>query len=163
MRGIASIQFRGFGREIIPEDVELLISPSTRKIRRLVVKDELYLSLRASDYRFVLHMPAARVINSVLPHPFIRVYVNNYYSAFVRERGNLFAKHVVAADPSIRPGDEVVIVDADSYDVIGVGRAVKPGWAMPLHGWGEAVRVRERSGERACSTYFTSRDLRAKS
>jgi len=144
LRSIASLQFRGYGREIIPDNIEIVLSPKTFKIRYLVLNNEVYLSIRASDYRFLLHIPSGLVLNNKLPHPYLRVYVNSKYSSYVKKQGNLFTKHVVVSDPDIRPGDEVLIVDIDNYDLIGVGRAVKPGWAMPLHNWGEAVRIRER-------------------
>jgi len=59
----------------------------------------------------------------------------------------VFTKHVVWADPDIRPGDEVVVVDYETGEVIGVGKASKPGWEMIYYGWGEGVRIREGINE----------------
>ncbi len=147
LRWIANIQFRGFGEELIPDDIELVVSPSTYKIRYLLLNNRIYLSIRASDYRFLLHILSGRKLNSILPHPMLRVYVDTKYSDFIRKGGNVFAKHVVIADPEIRPGDEVLIIDSKSLELIGVGKAVKPGWAIPFHSWGEAVKTREGIGE----------------
>jgi len=147
LRWIADMQFRGYGYELVTDNVELVISPSTHKIRHLLLNNTLYLSLRASDYRFILHVPSGLRLNNLAPHPLFRVYVDGKYSKYVLEGGNVFSKHVVMADPAIRPGDEVLIVEFNTLKFIGVGRAVKPGWAMPFHPWGEAVRVRETLGE----------------
>ena len=149
LRWIADLQFNGFGHELIPDDVEIVLSPSTYKIRYLLLNDTLYLSLRAGDHRFLLHLLAGERLNEIVPHPRFRVYVNPRYSRFVVKGGNVFTKHVVLSDPEIRPGDEVLIVEYGSSKYIGVGKAVKPGWAIPFHGWGEAVKVRETVGDKA--------------
>ncbi|ADI32640.1 PUA domain-containing protein [Staphylothermus hellenicus] len=143
LRTIADLEFRGVGRQLIPDDIVLVISPSTMKIRYLLFNNEIYLSLRAGDYRFILHVPAGRVLNKILPHPHLRIYVNSRYSGFIASGGNVFCKHVVMADPNIKPGDEVLVVDSDSYKLLGVGRAIKPGWEITYYRWGEAVRIRE--------------------
>lgn len=143
LRRIADIQFRGVGNELIPSDILLVLSPATGKIRYLEWKNKLYLSIRASDYRFLLHVPSGLVLNTILPHPHLRVYVDPKYSRFIAEGGNVFCKHVAYADPEIRPGDEVLVVDASSHELLGVGRAVKPGWEITYYRWGEAIRIRE--------------------
>ncbi|HUJ77796.1 MAG TPA: DUF5591 domain-containing protein, partial [Thermoplasmata archaeon] len=56
--------------------------------------------------------------------------------------GDLFAPGVVAADPSIRIGDTVVLVRGGA--LAGVGEAAMPGPAMTEVGRGIAVRVRHR-------------------
>ena len=153
LRWIANLQFDGYGVELIPDDIILVISPSTGKIRYLLHDNKLYLSLRAGDHRFLLHIPSGKVLNKVAKHPRFRVYVNNNYAEFIKSGGNVFSKHVVMADPEIRPGDEVVVVD-ENGELIGVGRAIRPGWEMIYYNWGEAVRIREgvleefRSGKR---------------
>lgn len=147
LRGIANLQFRGCGDALIPDDVYVLVSPSTLKIRALIVNDEIYMTLRAGDHRFILHKPAAVRLNEVLPHPYLRVYVNEKYCGFIIKGGNVFSKHVVLSDPTIRPGDEVLIHCYPTLNLVASGRAIKPGWAMNLYNWGEAVRVKERIRE----------------
>ncbi|MCD6301131.1 MAG: pseudouridine synthase [Staphylothermus sp.] len=142
LRWIASLQFGEYGIELIPDNITLVISPSTGKIRYLLYEDKLYLSLRAGDHRFLLHIPSARVLNRLAEPPKFRVYVNINYAEFIKNGGNVFSKHVVMADPEIRPGDEVVVVD-ENGELIGVGRAIRPGWEMIYYNWGEAVRIRE--------------------
>lgn len=143
LRTIADLQFRGVGKQLIPDEVVLVISPSTMKIRYLLLNKKIYLSLRAGDHRFILHIPAGIVLNKILPHPYLRVYVDSKYSKFIASGGNVFCKHVVMADPSIKPGDEILVVDSNTYELIGVGRAIKPGWEITYYSWGEAVRVKE--------------------
>jgi len=143
LRSIADLQFRGVGSKLIPDNVLLAISPTTLKIRHLLLNDRIYLSLRAGDHRYILHMDAGYRLNTVLKPPLLRVYVNHKYSEYVAEGGNVFAKHVVSSDPSIKPGDEVLVIDFDTQELIAVGKAVKPGSTIPYHNWGEAVKVRE--------------------
>jgi len=147
LRTIAKLQFRGIPDAFIPEDIRLVLSPSTHKIRYLILDGKHYLSVRASDYRFVLHIPAGLTLHKLLPQPFCRVYVSHKYAGFIADGGNVFTKHVVWADPDIRPGDEVVVIDYDTGEVIGVGKASKPGWEMIYYGWGEGVRIREGINE----------------
>lgn len=144
LREIANLQFRGVGDAIIPDNISVLVSPTTLKIRALTIDDEIYMTLRAGDHRFVLHKAAAVKLNKVLQHPCLRVYVNENYCEFVIKGGNVFSKHVVLSDPTIRPGDEVLVHSYPTLELIATGRAIKPGWAMNLYSWGEAVRVKER-------------------
>ncbi|MGC9012015.1 PUA domain-containing protein [Thermogladius sp.] len=141
LRYIAGLQF-GVSGEFIPEGAEGEFSKNTLKLRRIIVDDKPYLSIRASDYRFNLHIPSGLVLNRLLPHPRLRVYVMERYSEFVARGGNVFCKHVVMADPDIRPEDEVLVVD-EKGNLLAVGRAVKPGWEMVFYKWGEAVRIRQ--------------------
>ncbi len=143
LRRIADLQFRGYGEEAIPDNILLVISPSTQKIRYILYEGKIYLSLRAGDHRFILHVPAGYRLNNILPHPLLRVYVDSKYGRFITSGGNVFCKHVVLADPDIRPGDEVLVVDADTHQLLGVGRAIKPGWEITYYSWGEAVRIKE--------------------
>ncbi len=143
LRVLARFQFRGVGEEFIPEDVLVAISPSTGKIRYLERNGAIYLSIRASDYRLLLHKASGYVLNKLLPHPYLRIYVNPKYAPYIMEGGNVFSKHVVYADPAIRPGDEVLAVNSKTGELLGVGKAVKPGWVVTYYKRGEALRIRE--------------------
>jgi len=143
-RRIAEYQFNVRGEDFIPDDSVFILSPRTYKLRMILVNGEKYLSLRAQDYRFILHLEAGRRLNKLLPHPYHRVYVKPEYSVFIREGGNLFSKHVLMADPGIRPEDEVLVMDGD--EVIAVGRAMLPGWEIVYYKRGEAIRIREYVG-----------------
>ncbi|MEM0355563.1 MAG: PUA domain-containing protein [Desulfurococcaceae archaeon] len=144
LREIANLQFRGYGDKLIPDNSILLLSPSTFKIRGIEINGELYITIRASDFRFILHKPSAIKLNESVPHPLMRVYVSENYANMILEGSNVFSKHVVLADPDIRPEDEVLIHTYPSMKLIAIGKSLKPGWVMNLFNWGEAVRVRDR-------------------
>ena len=105
------------------------------------------------DGRFTLGAEGGRRLHAALPRdpPAYRVFVGDDSEPFVREGRNAFAKFVVAADPDIRPGDEVLVVHerareregtADG-DLLAVGRAELPADAMLDFETGMAVKVRE--------------------
>ncbi len=141
LRWIAKIQF-GVGRDFIPDDIDVVLSRSTLKIRLLLLNGEKYLTLRAGDYRFNLHIASGKVLNRILSHPKYRVYIKDEYIEFVAGGGNLFNKHVLMADPGIKPNDEVLVTSSNG-ELIAVGRAIIPGFEMVYYKRGEAVRVRE--------------------
>ena len=62
-----------------------------------------------------------------------------------RPKGTIFSVGVVAADPEIREGDEVVVHHAG--EVRGVGRALAPGREMEAMPRGPAVHVRHKDKE----------------
>jgi len=59
----------------------------------------------------------------------------------VAEGRNVFAKHVVEADPEIRSGDEVIVVDERDI-LVAVGKAVLSGEEMVAFSRGIAVKTR---------------------
>lgn len=142
LRAIAEYQFGVSGEVLIPGDVVAVVSPSTNRIRVLERDGRKYLSIRAGDYRFNLHISSAKILHAHLSPPYLRVYVKNEYSPFVMRGGNVFAKHVLLADPRIRPGDEVLVVDENDA-LIATGRAILAGHEIVYYKRGEAVRVRE--------------------
>ncbi|MEM0001052.1 MAG: PUA domain-containing protein [Desulfurococcaceae archaeon] len=142
LRGIAELQFDVNGESLIPETVKVAVSPNTGKIRFLVLNGKRYLALRSKDYRFNLYVAAGEVLNGILPHPRLRVYVKGDYVEFVSRGGSLFCKHVLMADPDIRPDDEVLAVDPQGR-LVAVGRSRLAGWEMVFYNRGEAVKVRE--------------------
>ena len=60
--------------------------------------------------------------------------------------GSLFAIGVTEADPEIRPGDEVLIID-ESDTLLAVGRSEMSGREMCEHSRGRAVTIRHKAGE----------------
>jgi uncharacterized protein with predicted RNA binding PUA domain len=105
------------------------------------------------DGRFTLGAEGGRRLHAALPRapPAYHVFVGDDSEPFVREGRNAFAKFVVAADPAIRPGDEVMIVHerareregTDDGDLLAVGRAELPAAAMLDFETGMAVKVRD--------------------
>jgi len=142
LRGVAEFQFKIPGSLLIPDDVHVAISPNTNRVRLVLRSGVKYLALRARDYRFNLYVPAGVVLNNYLPHPYMRVYVKDEYAGFIASGKTLFCKHVLIADPEIRPEDEVLVTDSTGK-LLAVGRALVAGWEMVYYKRGEAVRVRE--------------------
>ena len=142
LREIAEFQFGVKGEYLIPSDILVVESPTTSRIRLIISEGKPYLSIRARDYRFNLHIAAGYVLNRVLPKPKLRVYVKDEYASFVSMGKTLFCKHVLLADPGIRPDDEVLVLDGNG-ELVAVGRATKAGWEMVFHKRGEAVKIRE--------------------
>lgn len=142
LREIAEFQFDIKGEQLIPDSIYVAISPNTNRIRHVLLDNEKYLTLRSRDYRFNLHIPAGRVLLKIIPPPRLRVYVKKEYVDFVARGETLFARHVLTADPDIKPGDEVLVVD-EQGDLIAVGRARLSGWEIVQYNRGEAVRIRE--------------------
>ena len=65
---------------------------------------------------------------------------------YIRKGRNVFAKHVKDADPEIRPGSEVIIVDEED-NLLAVGKAILNGKEMIAFKSGIAVKVRRGVGE----------------
>ncbi|MEM4717487.1 MAG: PUA domain-containing protein [Desulfurococcaceae archaeon] len=142
LREIAGFQFDVKGELLIPDSIYVAISPNTNRIRYILLNNEKYLTLRSRDYRFNLHIPAGRILLQITPPPKLRVYVKKEYIDFVARGGTLFAKHVLTADPDIRPGDEVLVVN-EQGELVAVGRSRLSGWEIVQYNRGEAVRIRE--------------------
>ncbi len=146
LRMLASLQFRGLGELLIPDDIYIEVA-KTGKVRKIMLSNKkIYMSLRAPDHRYVLHLEAGRVLWRATYLPMFRVIVDDAYKEFIVRGGNVFTKHVVFADPYIRPFDEVIVVDKNDK-LLAVGRALHPGWLMNSLNRGEAVKVRETIGE----------------
>lgn len=142
LQAIASLQFRGVGRKFIPENILVVRSPKTYRIRAVLLDNKVLATVRASDYKLLLRIHGGHRLNNVLEKPFLRVMVSNKYSVFIAKGGNVFAPHIVYMDPEIRPHDEVLVVDED-WKLLAVGKAILPGWIATLFSRGEVVRVRE--------------------
>jgi uncharacterized protein with predicted RNA binding PUA domain len=69
------------------------------------------------------------------------VVVRDDVAEFIRAGRNVFAKHVVSADSSIRPQDEVIVI-REKRQLLAVGRAVLAGWEMTQFKRGIAVKTR---------------------
>jgi uncharacterized protein with predicted RNA binding PUA domain len=98
-----------------------------------------------TDGRFTLGVAGGRRLHAALDPPAYRVVVGDESEPFVRDGANAFAKFVTDVDPSIRPGDEVLVVH-ERGDLLAVGRAELPGLAMRDFGTGMAVKTREGVG-----------------
>jgi len=142
LRGIANYQFgRNAGDILVPNEATIAISPSTMRIRHVMLKDKIIITLRPSDAFFSLHIYGGILLHKNYSFPLFRVIVRNDVASFIAEGHDVFAKHVVNVDNVIRAGDEVIVVD-ENDEILAVGRSkLCPNEMLSLKR-GVAVRVR---------------------
>lgn len=143
LRTIADYQFgAGAGTALLadPESIDVRRSTSGRP-RQLLAPDGRLATL-GGDGRFTLGFAGGRRLHDALPSPDYRLRVDGESEPFVRDGENAFAKFVTDADPTVRPYDEVLVLDAAGA-LIGVGRAELAGAAMLDFERGVAVSIRE--------------------
>jgi uncharacterized protein with predicted RNA binding PUA domain len=104
-----------------------------------------------------LSIEGAKRLQALLSSPCYRVVIRDDVAEFVAQGKNAFAKHVVAADPKIRAGDEVLVVTSDDC-LIACGAAVVSGMEMLAFNYGVAVRVRQGSEKDASGKYQSTPD-----
>lgn len=139
---IADFQFgKGAGQALFPEGCEVILS-RTGRVRQISLGGKRLATVRAQDGRFTLGIDGALRLLSALPPPAYRVVVTEEVSEFIMQGKNTFAKHVIAADPAIRAGDEVMVVNSKD-DLLATGSAVLSGGEMLLFNYGVAVKVRQ--------------------
>ena len=147
VRSVADYQFgKGVGDRLFPENVEILYSKRTGRIRYVTLCGERLATLRPTDGLFSLSLKAARFLaeNAGLARYFVTV--RSDVSRFVAEGGDVFAVHVVRVDDEVHAKDEVIAVD-DDCRVLAVGRAVLSSSEMLAFKTGVAVKVRHGSRE----------------
>jgi len=162
LRKIGSIlrmQFGKFGNEwadniIMPDldRVRIVTSRMTKKIRNVLEVWENgaeghLLSLRAEDGHLNLRWTAAERLHSRSDPPLLRVIVEDGTGEYNAKGFNVFCKFVRKADPRIRAGDDVLVVDEDDR-LFAVGRAVVGSRAMMEGKVGTAVKVRDGAEKR---------------
>jgi uncharacterized protein with predicted RNA binding PUA domain len=143
LRRTADYQFgRGAGRALFEPfdglDISRTASGRARQIRAAGER----LATYGTDGRFTIGAAGARRLLEAFSSPRLRVVVGDESSPYVREGRNAFAKFVRRVDPAIRPGDEVMVVEADSDALLGVGRAELSGEGMSEFDTGMAVKIR---------------------
>lgn len=149
IRGIANYQFgAGCGEALFPEGVTITYSKNTGRIRHIYLDGALLASLRPSDGFLTLTMAGAERLVSNIPDPRFTIIITDEVAEFVAQGRSVFARHVIDASGSIRPGDEVVILD-QSRRVLAVGQALLNREEMLAFKVGVAVKVRRgRSRDR---------------
>ena len=142
IRSVADYQFgEGVGIKLFPDDVEILFSKRTGRIRYVYLKTKRLATLRPTDGLFSLSLTGAKRIAENAASANCFVTVQNNVSEFIADGGDVFAVHVIKADQEIRAKDEVIVVD-EGGKVLAVGRAVLSGEEMKVFKIGVAVKVR---------------------
>ena len=145
IRAIAEYQYgSGAGAALFPEDVKLVHSRNTGRIRHIYLGDALQATFRPTDGVFTLTIAAAKRLIEQVPDLAYTVTVSEEAAEFVSQGKNVFAKHVLGAGEKIRPGDEVIIITEKS-SVVGVGKALLLSGEMKSFKIGVAVKTRRGS------------------
>jgi 7-cyano-7-deazaguanine tRNA-ribosyltransferase len=138
LRAVADYQFgRGAGAA---DDTRVEYSTNTGKPRHLWASEELVANYRPNDALFTVTIAGAKKLVALQGFKY-GVRVMDDVVEFVEQGKNVFAKHVRDAGESIRPGDEVVVVDG-SGEVVAVGKSKMNREDMLSYKTGIAVRVR---------------------
>jgi len=147
IRSIANYQFgREVGRKLFPNEVRIVYSKRTGRIRHVYLGEKILATLRPNNGLFSLTITGAkRIVKRVKP-PRLWVRVQEEAEPFVAKGKSVFAKHVIEVDEEIRPQEEVVVV-TQKGEALAVGRAVLSGKEMKTFRRGVAVRVRKGVAE----------------
>jgi len=141
VRTIADYQFgRGAGEALFPENVEFQFS-STKKVRQVLLDRKRLATVRARDGLLTLGIEGARRLHAFIKYPMQRVIVNGDAAPFVAKGKTAFARHVVAVDPDIRAGQEILVVDENDR-LLATGKAMLSAIEMLSFKKGIAVDVR---------------------
>ncbi|MEM2869440.1 MAG: tRNA guanosine(15) transglycosylase TgtA [Thermoplasmata archaeon] len=138
----ADMQFgAGAAQALLKGRVELIKSPSTGRVRRVMVDGEHVMSLRASDGLFSLRLAGGERLRRYFPPPRLRVSVNAEAAEYAAQGRSVFARFVLDCDPELRPGEEALVVDREDR-LVAVGRTVMVRDEMMSFKRGVAVKVR---------------------
>jgi predicted RNA-binding protein (TIGR00451 family) len=147
IRSIADYQFgRGVGERLFPDDVRIVLSKRTGRIRHVYLGEDRLATLRPPDGLFSLTIAGAKRMMEGVESPRLWVKVRGEAAPFIAKGKSLFAKHVVDADGEIRPHEEVIVIGEEN-EVLAVGKAVLSGREMKAFERGVAVRVRRGAAE----------------
>jgi len=145
VKGISDYQFGKDITDILFDDMEYITiqrSPNTNKIRYIYYKKELLLVLRPINGLFTLTLLSAKKIREKTCIPRLRVVVLNDIAEFIKKGRNVFCKHVVDVDKTLRPLDEVVVVNQND-ELLGFGRLKVPVSYIRSFSNGIAVNIRK--------------------
>lgn len=142
IRSVADYQFgKGVGVKLFPENVKIVYSRNTGRIRYVYLAGERLATMRPTDGLFSLSIAGAKrlVQSASLAKCFVTV--RDDVAEFIADGGDVFAAHVVRVDDDVRAKDEVVVRD-ERGEVLAVGRAVLSSEEMTAFKKGVAVKVR---------------------
>jgi predicted RNA-binding protein (TIGR00451 family) len=149
IRSIADYQFgKNTGKKLFPDTVNIVYSKNTGKIRHIHLQGKLLATLRPTTGLLILTVAGAKHLMQEVNLPLCWVKVNDDAEPFVMKGRSAFAKHVIDADPTIRPNTEVIVINKRSK-VLAVGRAILTGIEMKQFNRGMAVRVRRGVTEKS--------------
>ncbi|MHA2060634.1 MAG: PUA domain-containing protein [Candidatus Ranarchaeia archaeon] len=141
-RQIATYQFgEDIAKVIIPEDADIQTN-SSGKIRYIFQGGKHFATLRSTTGRFTISKNAVRHLpSSVIQASSLTLVILPDIEIDFKPGMSLFAKHVKSAKHTIRPGDEVLVINTKDQ-VICTGRALLSGREIENAKNGIAVRTR---------------------
>jgi 7-cyano-7-deazaguanine tRNA-ribosyltransferase len=140
--GIGNYQFgHGVGHTLFSRKIRIECSRKTGRIRYVFADGRLIATLRPKDGYLALTTYGASIILAKVENPPNVVMVEADVSEAIQSGGDVFAKHVVKADPELRPADEAIVTD-EKGSLLGVGRAILSGAEMVDFKRGVAVKLR---------------------
>jgi len=149
IRSIAEYQFgKNTGKKLFPNTVKIVYSKNTGKIRHIHLQEKLLATLRPTTGLLILTVAGAKHFVQEVNPPRCWVKINDDAEPFVMKGRSAFAKHVIDADPTIRPNTEVIVINKKSK-VLAVGRAILTGTEMKQFNKGMAIRVRRGVTEKS--------------
>jgi predicted RNA-binding protein (TIGR00451 family) len=148
IRAVADYQFgEKAGKSLFPQEVSVIISKRTKRIRHVYLDDKLLATLRPTVGLFSLTIEGAQRLAKSIKPPRSWVQVQDDVASFIEKGGDVFAKHVTDNDNEIRPMEEIIILNGKQR-VIAVGKAVLSGDEMKAFKRGVAVKVRRGNLEK---------------
>lgn len=158
VRIIADYQFgKGTGEALFPENVEFQYS-TTGRVRQILLDNSRLATIRAQDGLLTLGIIGAIKLHEFIRYPRLRVVVNSDAAPFVAKGKTAFARHVLAVDPEIRAGHEVLVVDENDA-LLATGKAVLSALEMLAFKKGTAVDVRTGIGTETIKAKKIGSDL----
>lgn len=134
VKAVADYQFGyGAGDALLDGDVNIVKSKNTGMIRNIYLNGKHVLSMR-NDGFFTLKIEGGKILHKLFKFPRMRVVVKRDSEEFNRKGKNVFARFVEEMDSSLRPYDEVLVVNRDD-ELIGVGRT--------LYNWDEIKTLKK--------------------
>ena len=147
LMAVGNYQFgKRVGSTLFRRDVTIQCSRKTGRIRHIYIRGRLAATLKPKDGFLALTLYGAGLLLSKIEEVPNIVVVDPSVSDAIKEGGDVFAKHVIRADPDLRPGEEVIVTDSGSK-LLGVGSAVLAGAEMTSFKRGVAVNLRRGSSE----------------
>ncbi len=147
LRNLARYQFGieagdALFRHDLINSMKIKYSRNTGRIRYVFLMDKPYLSVRTSDGFLTLSIPAAKVLLESLNSSEFFVTVYNQFVNYIYSKKEVLTKHIKSADPKLKSGCEVVVIDEDRR-LIGVGRAMLNGDEMLEIKRGIGIKLRK--------------------
>jgi archaeosine-15-forming tRNA-guanine transglycosylase len=131
IRKLKAISDYQFGPEITDilfenlDHIRIVRSKNTGKIRYVYSGEELLLTLKPTNGLFTLTFLASDIIISNTKSPKLRAVVLTEISKFIRKGRNVFCKHILDIDDSLRPNDEIIVVNQEQ-EILAIGRVSIP-------------------------------------